>query len=91
MEANNLHVTFNKKKSQVFGILNRIEELEETDRIKNVKLPIDGNDIIKEFNLKSGPKIGILIEAVKEAYFENPDITKDECFEVVEVKLKNMV
>ena len=91
IEANNLHVTFNKKKSQVFGILKRMEELEESDKVKNIKLPIDGNDIIKEFNLKSGPRIGILLDAVKEAYFENPDITKDECFEVVEFKLKNII
>jgi tRNA nucleotidyltransferase/poly(A) polymerase len=93
MEANNLHVAFNKKKLQVFNILNRIEELEELDeidRVKNVKLPIDGNDIIKEFNLKSSPKIGILLQVVKDAYFENPDITKDECFELVENKLKTM-
>jgi tRNA nucleotidyltransferase/poly(A) polymerase len=90
MEANNMHVTFNKKKRQVYGILSRIEELEEEDKFKNIKLPIDGNDIIKEFNLKRGPKIGILLDAVKEAYFENPDMTKDECFEVVEVKLKNL-
>ena len=90
MEANNKNVTFNKKKKQVYSILSRIEEFEEDDKFKNIKLPIDGNDIIKEFRLKSGPKIGILLDAVKEAYFENPDMTKDECFEVVEVKLKNI-
>ena len=90
MEANNLHVTFNKKKSQVFGILNRIDELEESDRIKNIKLPVDGNDIIKEFNLKPSPRVGIILDAIKEAYFENPDITKEECFEIAEIKLKNM-
>jgi len=44
---------------------------------------------MKEFNLKRGPKIGMLLDAVKEIYFENPDMTKEDCFEVVEVKLKN--
>lgn len=91
MNANNTHVTYNRKVKQVLGILQRIEELEKEDEIVNVKLPIDGNDIIKEFNLKKGPIIGMLLECVKDAYFENPKITKDQCFDVVEKKLKVMV
>jgi tRNA nucleotidyltransferase/poly(A) polymerase len=90
MEANNLHVTFNKKKKQVFGILQRIEELDNIEKIKNIKLPINGNDIIKEFNLKKGPKIGILLETVKDAYLDYPDITKEECFEVVRNKINSL-
>ena len=74
----------------MFGILNRIDELEEGEKLKNIKLPIDGDDIIKEFKIKSGPKVGFLLEAVRDAYFENPSLTKDECFEIAEIKLKNM-
>ena len=90
MNANNIHRTYDKKKRQVLDILNRIEELEDIDKATNVKLPINGADIMKEFKLKGGPTIGILIEAVKEAYFENPNMTKDEAFEIVENKLKNL-
>jgi hypothetical protein len=91
MEANNMHVAINKKKKQVFGILQRIEELEDIEKAKNIKLPINGNDIMAEFNLKKGPLIGVLLESVKESYFENPDITKNECFEIIKNKLKNIV
>ena len=87
MNANNIHRTYDKKKRQVLDILNRIEELEDIDKATNVKLPINGADIMKEFKLKPSPLIGILLEAVKDGYFENPDITKDEAFEIVEKKL----
>ena len=90
MNANNLHCTYGKKKRQVLDILNRIEEMEDAEKAANVKLPINGNDIMKEFNIKGGPNIGILLEAVKDAYFENPNMTKDEAFELVEAKLKSL-
>jgi len=90
MNANNTHVTHDKKKRQVLDIVNRIEELEKIENSKKVKLPINGNDIITEFKLKPSPKISILLDEVKEAYFENPNITKDECFEIVESKLKTL-
>jgi len=91
MEANNIHVAFNKKKRQVYGILKRIEELGEEEKFKDIKLPINGNDIIKEFNIKKGPIIGILLDTVKEAYFEDPNITKEKCFNIIDAKLKTIV
>ena len=91
MNANNIHRTYDKKKRQVLDILNRIEELEDIDKATNVKLPINGADIMKEFKLKPSPLIGMLLEAVKEEYFENPNITKDEAFEIVEKKLVETV
>ena len=90
MNANNLYCTYGKKKRQVLDILNRIEEMEDAEKAANVKLPISGNDIIKEFKIKPSPTIGILLEAVKDAYFENPNMTKDEAFEIVENKLKSL-
>jgi len=90
MHANNVHKVFNKKKTQVLDVLKRIEELDEVDKLVNLKLPIDGNDIMTEFKIKKGPNVGILLEAVKEAYIENPNMSKDECFEVVEAKLRTL-
>lgn len=90
MNANNQHTTYDKKKRQVFDILNRIEELEDIEKMANIKLPINGKEIMTKFRIKAGPIIGVLLEAVKDAYFENPKITKDECFEVVENKIKSL-
>lgn len=88
MNANNLHCTYGKKKRQVLDILNKIEEFDKEEETKNIKLPISGSDVIKEFNLKSGPQIGKIMNAVKEAYFENPKITKEECFKIAEETIK---
>ena len=79
MNANNKCRTFNKKKTQVLQVMRRIEELDEIDEMANIKLPIDGNDLIKELGIKSGPNVGIILNELKEEYFENPDITREEC------------
>lgn len=84
MNANNVHQAVDRKVKQVYDVITRMEELEETEKMMNVKLPIDGNSLIKEFKLKGGPWIGHVLAEVKEAYFENPNITKDECFEIAE-------
>lgn len=76
--------------NDILKLLNRIEELIEKDDIRNIKLPISGKDLMEKFNLKTSPKIGLLLEHLKEVYFENPNITKDECFAIAEEKLKNL-
>lgn len=77
-------------KKRVLNILEHIENMLKQESLNQVVLPINGNDIMKEFNIKGGPAIGILLETLKEAYFENPNITKDECFNIVENKLKKL-
>ena len=79
MNANNQCRTYNKKKMQVLDVMKRIEELGEVEELADVKLPVDGNDIIKELGMKKGPVIGIILNELKEEYFENPDITREEC------------
>ena len=67
-----------------------MEALNDAEKMRDVKLPINGNDLQKEFNLKKGPWIGTILNEVKEAYFENPNISKDECFEIAEKTLKKI-
>ena len=45
---------------------------------------MDGNDLKKYLKIKQGPWIGTVLGEIKEAYFENPNLTKDECFEIAE-------
>ena len=87
MHANNVHSSTNKKKTQALNIVKRIEELINTENANEVKLPINGNDIIKEFKLKASPLIGTLLNLVKDAYFENPNITKKEALETIKKHL----
>lgn len=84
MNSNNLHQSNNPKKRQVFDVITRIEALEKEEDLKNIKLPVDGNDLKKYLKIKQGPWIGTVLGEIKEAYFENPNLTKDECFEIAE-------
>lgn len=79
MNANNQCRTYNKKKTQVLQVMRRIEELDELETMTNVKLPVDGNEIMKELGIKGGPQIGVILNEIREEYFENPEITKEEC------------
>ena len=81
MNANNLCRAYNKKKIQVLDIMRRIEDLDQIDEMTDVKLPVNGNDLIKELGIKSGPNIGIILNELKEEYFDNPEITREECLQ----------
>lgn len=45
---------------------------------------------MREFNLKKGPHIGILLNVVKDAVTDNPKISKDECFNLVRDKINTL-
>lgn len=76
-----------------YKTLERIEELKKIlgARAKEEKLPplpIDGNDIMKKFGLKQGPKIGKLLEAAREAQLEGKIKTKKEALNFLKKKIK---
>jgi tRNA nucleotidyltransferase (CCA-adding enzyme) len=54
----------------------RLAEVEEKDRIRNWKPPVDGVEIMQRYNLQPGRMVGKLKEALKEAIL-NGDITND--------------
>lgn len=67
------------------------------DRLKSLeseptkpKLPINGNDIIKHLGIKPSPIMKDLIQAVEDAYFENPKITKRQALDIVKRKYEMM-
>ena len=48
----------------------KLTEIEEKDHIRNFQPPIDGNEIIKLFNIKPGREVGRLKNSVKEAILD---------------------
>lgn len=85
IDAINKNSIYKKNSNQVSIIRNKITALEKKDNknLSVVKLPINGSDIINKFSLKTSPLIGTLLKTVKKEYFNNPNITKEECFEII--------
>ena len=85
---NNSHDELFNIPDQVEMIKEKIKEMSETEKINDkLDLPINGNDIMEKFNLKKGPKIGEFLAIIKDSFLENPNITKEECFEIIKEKL----
>ena len=88
---NNAHKPEYCALSQVNKILSKLIELMgegKEEKVTKVVLPINGHDIMERFNLKKGPKIGNYLEIVKDNYFDNPDITREECFAIIQSKIE---
>lgn len=74
------------KKNVTDYFLAKLQSLKnDGENIGKVKLPINGNDIMSEFHIKSGPKVKEYLDYAKDIVFEMPKITKEELL----VKLKN--
>lgn len=85
---NNSHDELFNIPDQVSLIKDKIKEMNEVEHISDkLTLPINGNEIMEKFNMKKGPKIGEFLSLVKERYLDNPNITKEECFEIIKEKL----
>jgi tRNA nucleotidyltransferase (CCA-adding enzyme) len=48
----------------------KLREIEEKDKIRNFQPPIDGDEIMKYFDIKPSKEVGMMKEAIKEAILE---------------------
>jgi hypothetical protein len=49
---------------------------------------IDGHDLLREFDVQPGPRIGGLLEAVREAQASGEVTTRDEAFALIRTLLE---
>jgi hypothetical protein len=66
--------------NQIESIKNRLNKLEAAK--PKPQLPINGNDLI-EMGIKPGPIFSKILGAITDAWYENPNISKEEAFEIV--------
>lgn len=64
---------------QIPGIRARLDTLAVAEP-KKVTLPIDGYEVMQELNIPAGKLVGQLLKVVEEAWYENPDLTKEQAF-----------
>ncbi|MEJ2545029.1 MAG: HD domain-containing protein [Calditrichaceae bacterium] len=73
-------------------VLQKIEEVEERDRIRNFQAPVNGLEIMELFNLEPGPKVGQIKKFVEEAIL-NGDVPNehDACLELIQKNAENLL
>ncbi len=67
-------------------LLRRIKELKNSLPQEGLKLLLGGQEIMVEFDLRPGPKIGQLLEALKEAQLEKRVTTREEAIKYLKNK-----
>jgi putative nucleotidyltransferase with HDIG domain len=84
IHADNIsHSEMSSMPNQIEHVRKRLESLDANISSENLKLPINGNDIKIATGAKEGKTIGILKDAVQEAWYENPNLTRDEALKIV--------
>lgn len=84
---NSSHSDESSMPNQVNAVKDRLKTLN-TDVKAKVILPINGNDLI-DMGLKSGPIFTEILDAVQDAWFENPDLTRDEAINIAKQIMLN--
>lgn len=92
IHANNITQMYGKKIKLVPGIREKIKELDKNNESgKKIVIPINGEDIMKEFNIKPTPVLGQIMNKIKNKVIEDPSVTKEQLFKFVEEYLKMVV
>ena len=77
--------------NQINNVRERLKTLNMNVRKENMKLPIDGNDLI-QLGFKPSPIFREILDAVQDDWYENPNMTRDDALEIVKgIKLKNNI
>lgn len=84
IHADNIsHTEESSMPNQVGHIRQRIEKLGAPSVKSDINLPINGNDIKQILGIKDSPLIGKVKKAIEDAWYENPNITKEDAIEIV--------
>jgi tRNA nucleotidyltransferase/poly(A) polymerase len=75
--------------NQIANLKERIANLDLTEKVK-IELPIDGKDVMEIYHMKPSKEVGEMLEYVKSYYYENPNLTKEQCLEICNVLYKTL-
>ena len=77
------HSEHSSMPNQIGIVKQRIDNLGQQIDNKNLKLPINGKDLI-QMGLKPGPLFTDILNAVQDAWYENPNISKEDAISIVD-------
>lgn len=78
--------------NQITNIAKRIETIKTAQTgTGKPNLPINGNDVIKLLNIRPGPMISTLLSSVTDAWYENPELSRDDALKLVKNKYEEKV
>lgn len=84
MHADNIaHAPEFKLEKQIPAIRERLKHLNAAPVSSKIPIPISGFDVMQLTGVKPGPIVKVLLDVVKDAWFGNPDITKQEALDLV--------
>ncbi len=84
IHADNIsHGLGNDMPNQVPNIKGRLKNLKDIPASQHVKLPIDGNDVMKYLGVKPGPIVKQMLAIVEDAWLEYPDLSREEALELI--------
>jgi tRNA nucleotidyltransferase (CCA-adding enzyme) len=80
IHADNIaHADASAMPNQINNIRRRLDTLDL--QVKKPQLPINGNDLI-QIGIPAGPKIGQILAAITDAWFDNPNISKEDAIQI---------
>ena len=80
IHADNIaHANASAMPNQIEKVRQRLQALDV--QVTKPSLPVNGNDLIA-LGIRKGPKIGEVLSAITDAWFENPNITREAALEI---------
>lgn len=90
MHADNIsHADASSMPYQIPGLRKRLAAVGDVPSGAHIKLPVNGFDLMQEFDLKPNKQLGDLLKKVEDAYLENPQLTKQQALDIVKKELEN--
>lgn len=86
MHADNAgHASEHQSPEQIPRIRERLTRLAAMQTVEKVALPINGHDVMSALQIDPGPAVKEALEKVREAWYDNPNLTRDEALELIRV------
>jgi len=91
MHADNIaHAPEHSLELQIPNIRKRLKNLKEVPVTSKIPLPVNGFDVMKETGVRPGPIVKTLLAVVADAWYEDPDITKNQALALVRKTFMDM-